>query len=77
MISNLVNTLRKMVLNVNSKLGIIRNTIHDVSKENYIVLYKPFYFIVVLLGHLTILFFTKKLKNPKKSYQIGYHIVID
>ena len=31
-----------MVLNANSKLGIIRNTFHDLSKENLIVLYKSF-----------------------------------
>ena len=29
-------------LNANSKLGIIRNTFHDLSKENFIVLYKLF-----------------------------------
>ena len=32
--------IKKMVLNANSKLGIIRNTFHNLSKENYIVLYK-------------------------------------
>ena len=33
---------KKMVLNANSKLGIIRNTFHNLSKENFIVLYKSF-----------------------------------
>ena len=31
---------KKMVLNANSKLGIIKNPFHDLSRENFIVLYK-------------------------------------
>ena len=34
--------IKKIVLNANSKLGIIRNTFHNLSKENFIVLYKSF-----------------------------------
>ena len=35
--------IKKMVLNANSKLGISRNTFHNLSKENLIVLYKFIY----------------------------------
>ena len=31
-----------MVANANSKLGIIRNTFHDLSKDNLIVFFKLF-----------------------------------
>ena len=34
--------IKKMVLNANSKLGIMRNTFQNLSKENFIVLYKSF-----------------------------------
>ena len=30
--------IKKMVLNANSKLGIIRNTLHDLSRELYCII---------------------------------------
>ena len=35
--------MSKIINNANSKLGIIKNTLHELTKDNCIILYKAFF----------------------------------
>ena len=56
--------IKKMVLNVNSKLAIIMNTFHDLWYINHLCV--KFWNIAILLGHLILLCTTKKLKKIQR-----------
>ena len=62
--------IKKIVLNANSKLGIIRNTFHNLSKKTSLFyinhLFVQFWNIAVLFGHLIFSCITKKLKKIQR-----------